>query len=493
LGIVIRQSFWNTAVSYFGVLLGAINVIWLFPTLLGDVQFGVTRLLLSGSLIAAQFAQLGMGNVTYRFFPQFQDPENGHRGFLRILLIVPLLGFVLCVGIFFIFQDAIASFFVEKAPLFVAYDAFLIPLVAFTLYFNVLDAWLRSVYRTVSGSFVREVVLRLLQTAAVLMYAMGWFDFYGFVIAFVGVHGIATAILLLWTVYAGEFSIRSSYAPPFESTNKDMRSYALYAIMGGISAIAVANLDLLMVGGYLGEASAGYYAIAFFIGTFISIPERSITKISYPIISQAFKDDNKDLIATMYKKSSLNQIVIGLLIFIGIWANVDNAVVLLPDGFAVARNVMIIISAAKLIDMATGANSIILLNSPWYRFDLVTNILLVGLTIITNLLLIPIYGLDGAAWATFITITVYNLVKFVYIWIKMGIQPFEVPILKALFAGVVAFLVSLLLPTLSNVWVDLIIRSLIISLVYGIIVLKWTISDDINRIFGKIVLRFTSK
>lgn len=493
MGIVIRQSFWNTAVSYFGVLLGAINVIWLFPTLLGDVQFGVTRLLLSGSLIAAQFAQLGMGNVTYRFFPQFQDPENGHRGFLRILLLVPLLGFVLCVGIFFIFQDAIASFFVEKAPLFVAYDAFLIPLVAFTLYFNVLDAWLRSVYRTVSGSFVREVVLRLLQTAAVLMYAMGWFDFYGFVIAFVGVHGIATAILLLWTVYTGEFTIRSAYSPPFETTNKDMRSYALYAIMGGISAIAVANLDLLMVGGYLGEASAGYYAIAFFIGTFISIPERSITKISYPIISQAFKDDNKDLIATMYKKSSLNQIVIGLLIFIGIWANVDNAVALLPDGFAVARNVMIIISAAKLIDMATGANSIILLNSPWYRFDLVTNILLVGLTIITNLLLIPIYGLDGAAWATFITITVYNLVKFVYIWIKMGIQPFEVPILKALIAGVVAFLVSLLLPTLSNVWVDLIIRSLIISLVYGIIVLKWTISDDINRIFGKIVLRFTSK
>lgn len=493
MGIVIRQSFWNTAVSYVGVLLGAINVIWLFPTLLGDVQFGVTRLLLSGSLIAAQFAQLGMGNVTYRFFPQFQDPENGHHGFLRILLIVPLLGFVLCVGIFFIFQNAIASFFVEKAPLFVAYDAFLIPLVAFTLYFNVLDAWLRSVYRTVSGSFVREVVLRLLQTAAVLIYAMGWFDFYGFVIAFVGVHGIATAILLLWTIYSGEFSIRSTYSPPYESTNKDMRSYALYAIMGGISAIAVANLDLLMVGGYLGEASAGYYAIAFFIGTFISIPERSITKISYPIISQAFKDDNKDLIATMYKKSSLNQIVIGLLIFIGIWANVDNAVALLPDGFAVARNVMIIISAAKLIDMATGANSIILLNSPWYRFDLVTNILLVGLTIITNLLLIPIYGLDGAAWATFITITVYNLVKFVYIWIKMGIQPFEFPFLKAIFTGVVAFLVSLLLPTLSNVWVDLIIRSLIISLVYGIIVLKWNVSDDINRIFGNIVLRFTSK
>lgn len=493
MGIVIRQSFWNTAVSYFGVLLGAINVIWLFPTLLGDVQFGVTRLLLSGSLITAQFAQLGMGNVTYRFFPQFHDPENGHRGFLRILLLVPLLGFVLCIGIFFIFQDAIASFFVEKAPLFVAYDAFLIPLVAFILYFNVLDAWLRSIYRTVSGSFVREVVLRLLQTAAVLMYAMGWFDFYGFVIAFVGVHGVATAILLLWTIYAGEFSIRSAYSPPFESTNKDMRSYALYAIMGGISAIAVANLDLLMVGGYLGEANAGYYAIAFFIGTFISIPERSITKISYPIISQAFKDDNKDLITTMYKKSSLNQIVIGLLIFIGIWANVDNAVALLPDGFAAARNVMIIISAAKLIDMATGANSIILLNSPWYRFDLITNILLVGLTIITNLLLIPIYGLEGAAWATFITIAVYNIVKFVYIWIKMGIQPFESGILKALVAGCLAFLVSLLLPTLSHVWVDLIIRSLIISLVYGITVLKWNISDDINRIFGKIVLRFTSK
>jgi O-antigen/teichoic acid export membrane protein len=489
LGIVIRQSFWNTVVSYAGVVLGAINVIWLFPTVLGDTQFGVTRLLLSASLIAAQVAQLGMGNVTFRFFPAFQDPVSGHKGFLRILLLVPFIGFLLYLVLFFGFRESFASLFAQNAPLFVRYDLFLIPLVLFTLYFNVFDAWLRSVYRTVSGSFLKDVVLRLLQMGSIGLYWMGLVDFYGFVVAFTAVHGIVLLLVVYWTWYTGELKLNQAYTPPSPALNRDIQVYAGYAILGGISAIAIANLDLLMVGAFLGEANAGYYAIAFFIGTFISIPERSISKISYPIIAQAFQNDDKDLIASVYAKTSLNQIIIGLLIFIGIWANVHNAVELLPDGFLVAKNVMIIISAAKLIDMATGANSIILLNSPWYKFDLVLNVILVVLTIVTNLLLIPILGIDGAAWASFITISIYNIIKFVYIKMKLGMQPFRPAIVKVLLAGAVAFGISAAIPALPSVLVDLLVRSAVITAVYGSIILVWKASEDVDKLWISILGR----
>jgi O-antigen/teichoic acid export membrane protein len=492
LGIVIRQSLWNTLVAYAGVVLGAINVIWLFPTVLGDTQFGVTRLLLSASLIAAQVAQLGMGNVTFRFFPSFQDAASGHRGFLKILLMVPFIGFVLYLALFFGFREPFASLFAQNAPLFVEYDLFLIPLVGFTLYFNVFDAWLRSVYRTVSGSFLRDVVLRLLQMLSIGLYWLELIDFHGFIVAFAGVHGIVLLLIVLWTFYTGELKLSHPYAPPTNSLNREMKVYAGYAILGGISAIAIANLDLLMVGAFLGEANAGYYAIAFFIGTFISIPERSISKISYPIIAQAFQKDDKALVASMYAKTSLNQVIIGLLIFIGIWANVHNAVELLPDGFFVAKNVMIIISAAKLIDMATGANSIILLNSPWYKFDLVLNVMLVMLTIVTNLLLIPIMGIDGAAWASFITIFVYNATKFVYIKMKLGMQPFRPAIVKVLVAGMVAYGVSAMIPHLSIITVDLLLRSAAITAVYGAIIVFWRASEDVENIRKSILRKFGS-
>ncbi len=489
MGIVIRQSFWNTLVSYAGVVLGAVNVIWLFPIVLGDTQFGVTRLLLSASLIAAQVAQLGMGNVTFRFFPTFQDAASDHRGFLRVLLMVPFVGFLLYLALFFTLREPFESLFTQNAPLFVSFDLYLIPLVGFTLYFNVFDAWLRSVYRTVSGSFLKDVVLRLLQMMAIGLYWLEMVDFHGFVVAFTAVHGIVLVLIVYWTWQSGELKLGHPYKPPSTDVSTEMRSYAGYAILGGISAIAIANLDLLMVGAFLGEASAGYYAIAFFIGTFISIPERSISKISYPIIAQAFQNDDRNLIASMYAKTSLNQVVIGLLIFVGIWANVHNAVELLPDGFQVAKNVMIIISAAKLIDMATGANSIILLNSPWYRFDLGLNVILVVLTIATNLLLIPVLGIDGAAWASFITIAVYNIIKLLYIKHKLGIQPFTSAFVKVLVAGALAYGVSAIMPVLPSVILDLLVRSAVITAVYGAIILFWRVSDDVDTLWKSIVGR----
>lgn len=481
MGIVIRQSFWNSVVSYVGVALGAFNMLWLFPQMLEEAELGLTRMLLAGAMIAAQFAQLGMGNVTFRFFPMFQDPENGHRGFLRLTAGVPFVGLLVCVGLFFAFRPTIASAYAENAELFVTYDLWLLPLLAFTLYFNVFDAWLRSHQRTVASSLIREVILRLMQSGTVAAYALGWLDFHSFVAAFVLVHGVQTVMAVVWTAVVGELKFGETYAPPETVTRRQLADYSLFVILGGISAMVVSQLDILMVGSMVGEAAVAVYAVAFYIGTFIMVPERSISKISYPLIAKAFQEHDYGLIERIYQKSSLNQIVIGVLIFVGIWANTDNAVAILPEGYEMVRNVMVIITAAKLFDMATGANGIILMCSPWYRFDLVTNVLLVALTVATNLMLIPVLGVDGAAWATLITIVVYNVVKLVFIWLKMDMQPLQPAALKALLAGGVAWGASTLVPVMASPVLDVLVRSAAITAVYGLCVVSWRVSDDVNR------------
>lgn len=489
MGIVVRQSLLNTAISYLGVALGALNLVWLFPIMLGDAAFGLTRLLLSAGMIASQIAHLGMGNVTYRFFPIFKDPERGHHGFLRLLHLVPLMGFLLVVLLFFLFRAPFGAFFANNAPLFVKNELYLIPLTFFILYFNVIEAWLVSAFRTIASSFVREVLLRLLQLVAVLSYYWKWVDFEVFILLFVGAQGLSTLTLYLWAWLTRELVWSNHYRDPVPGIRKDLRVYAGYAILGGISAIAVSNLDILMVGGYLGESSAGFYAIAFFIGTFITIPERSISKISYPIIAQAFKDQDHDKIRTLYQKTALNQLIIGGLIYIGIWANSHTMIHLLPEGFEQARYVVVLIGAAKLIDMSTGANGIILLNSPWYRVDLLTNVMLVVLTLITNALLIPLYGLTGAALATFITIVLYNSVKFSFIWWKMHLQPFQWSALYVIGAAALCLGLAQTIPVVEPLWLDLLLRSSVITLLYGGLIVGFRVSEDVDRIRHLVVAK----
>jgi O-antigen/teichoic acid export membrane protein len=352
-----------------------------------------------------------------------------------------------------------------------------------------MEAWLVSAFRTIASSFVREVILRLLQLFAVLSYYWKWVDFEVFIVLFVGAQGLSTLTLYVWAWLTRELVWSNHYRDPAPGIRKDIRVYAGYAILGGISAIAVSNLDILMVGGYLGESSAGFYAIAFFIGTFITIPERSISKISYPIIAQAFKDQDYDKIRSLYQKTALNQLIIGGLIYIGIWANSHTMIHLLPEGFEEARYVVVLIGAAKLIDMSTGANGIILLNSPWYRVDLLTNVMLVVLTLITNALLIPLYGLTGAALATFITIVIYNSVKFSFIWWKMHLQPFQWSALYVFGAAGLSFALAQAIPIIEPLWLDLLLRSSVITLLYGGLMVGFRVSEDVDKIRHLVVAK----
>ncbi|MDZ7690389.1 MAG: polysaccharide biosynthesis C-terminal domain-containing protein [Balneolaceae bacterium] len=107
--------------------------------------------------------------------------------------------------------------------------------------------------------------------------------------------------------------------------------------------------------------------------------------------------------------------------------------------------VIIIIGVAKLIDMATGVNGQIILHSKHYRFDLYTMIFLVILTVATNYLLIPIYGILGAAIATALSILVYNLIKCIFVWITFSMQPFHWSSLAVL--AIAAICLSVVFPS----------------------------------------------
>ena len=73
--------------------------------------------------------------------------------------------------------------------------------------------------------------------------------------------------------------------------------------------------------------------------------------------------------------------------------------------------------------MACGVNGAIIVNSDYYKFDLYTNLFLLIVTIITNIILIPIYGIDGAAMATAISLLLFNFIRVILIYVKMKIHP----------------------------------------------------------------------
>jgi O-antigen/teichoic acid export membrane protein len=489
LGIIIRQSIKNTIISYLGIILGFVTTILLFPRFLTADQYGLTRLFLSIVTVAAQFCHLGMKKIIIRFFPYFDQMEGSRYNLLFLSFAIPMTGFLAFVGIYFLFEQQFIYYFKDDSALFKDYYFYLLPLLFSVLFFEVLNSYVRALKDAITGSFINEVVLRLGLMALLIIYYYNLISFTQFVLFFVLTYAMQPIALVVYLYYKGELSFSLSFLSQNKRFKKLVSVYGMYSLLGSISTVIIGNIDILMLSSMADLSSTAVYFIAFAVGSVIVVPQRSILKIATPILADLLKNREMQQIDSLYKRTSITQIIGGSLIFVGIWANMHNLMDLLPSEYHGAQWVIIVIGLARLFDMSTGINGVIISNSKYYRFDLYVNLLLVALTITTNYLLIPIYGILGAALATALTVFIYNFIKFVYVWIKFSMQPFQWNALGVLIIAGGCLLGSFQLPYLGSFVVDVAVRSLLITAVFTGLVFVFNLSDDINRLLTQGVQR----
>lgn len=482
MGIIIRQSIQNTLISYVGIGLGFISSILLFPNILQPDQFGLTRLLISISLICVQFSQLGMKNIIIRYFPYYQHSVESRYRLLTLALGVAAAGFIAFCALLFLFQDSLVEYYSDHGDLFADYVLYLIPLAFAILFFEVLNSYVRALKDSTTGSYVNEILVRIFIIILLILYYFGWFSFREFMILFVGSYCIQPVYMLIYLARHRHLAFSFPFQKETKRLYKGMSVYGAYSLLGGLAILMVGNIDIIMVGSMVDLSSTAVYAIAFYMGSVIAVPQRSINKIAAPILADFIKEKRYPEINELYKRTALNQLVAGSLIYVGIWANLHNIIDLLPDEYSGIYWVVVILGLAKLFDMATGINGHIIINSKHFRFDLYTNILLVILTISTNYWLIPIFGITGAATATAISIFIYNFVKFIFVWIKFSMQPFQWNAAWVIGIAAICLGLSEWIPYMLNFYVDLLVRSLIIAAVFTMAILAFKISADVNNL-----------
>src|ERR1041384_8553365 len=95
MGIVVRQSIFTTIISYAGVLVGYINVLYLFPKFLEPDQVGLLRSIQDAAILFSPFAQFGLAHSILRFYPQLVKDKSAQGGFMSLVLLLSLGGFVI--------------------------------------------------------------------------------------------------------------------------------------------------------------------------------------------------------------------------------------------------------------------------------------------------------------------------------------------------------------------------------------------------------------
>ena len=487
MGIVARQSLFNSLITYTGIGLGFILTVLLYPHILNPDQYGLTRVLISASMISAQFAHLGVRQSIIKYFPFFTRAGGKQHGLLFWTFLIPLIGFILFGLIFWLFQDSILNYYREESPLFTDYYLWVLPITFFILYFEVLNSYLRSLKDSTSGSMVSEVLNRVLVILFLGLYFFGLIRFSHFILLFAISYGVQPIVLAVQIYRKGEFRLAPNLDILRKPLVKGISTYGLYSLLGGLTTVIVWNVDIIMLGSMSGLADTGIYAIAFYIGSVITVPQRSIEKIAAPLVSGFITEKDWESLADIYRKTSLNQLITGLFIFGLIWLNIDIVFALLPDQYSAGKWVVFIIGIGKMFDLATGVNGAILMNSKHYRVAFYTNLLLVGLTILANYLLIPLYGILGAAIATALSVGFYNTVKYFYVWAKMKMQPFQRSSFFITLLGIVTIGGIFTFINIDSMFINTLLRNALFLATFLLPILYMNVSPDLNRLIGKVL------
>jgi O-antigen/teichoic acid export membrane protein len=177
----------------------------------------------------------------------------------------------------------------------------------------------------------------------------------------------------------------------------------------------------------------------------------------------------------------------GILLFIGIWMSLEDFLIYVPEKYRGIEWVFFYLGLAKLIDVSSGVNGAILATSEKYLFDLYTNIFLIIITVTMNIIFIPFYGITGAAIATTISIFIHNVIKLIAVYHFFKIHPFQLSSFKLLFIGLLTIFIlnQISFDFISLIWLKVLIRSLVISLVYVVPVIYFNISEDLNEILQR--------
>ena len=402
-------------------------------------------------------------------------------------LLVSLVGLVISVSAFILLKSSILGGNEEGSDLFAKYFYYVVPLIIFTLLFNVFDTYYRVLYNAVKGIIYKEVIQRIFILAVIILYFLNTIDFHQAVILYTIALISPTILLFLSLIYNKQLFLIPDFNFIDNKLANEMLSVGIFGIIASFSGVLVMTIDTIMVERMLGLSAAGIYSITFFFGALILVPLRTMGKISSVVIADAWKVNDVSIINQIYKKSSISLSIIGLLLLIGIWGNIDNVFQIISNDYLPGKYVILLIGLANLSDIALGMSSQIIVNSKHYRFLSYILIILATLLIISNLLLIPIFGIVGAGIASLISKIIFNFIKYIFLYKKYKLQPFTLKTPLLYFIGAFAYGASLLLPEQPNYIIDIIIRSSIILIVFALPVYFLKISEDVNQKVDSVV------
>jgi O-antigen/teichoic acid export membrane protein len=415
----------------------------LIARVIGVEQYGLYILSITVAAIATNIAMLGLQVGMVRFLPPaiHEKDEPSIRGILQICVGFPVLfSLTLAIGLFLL-ASPVANL--------VFHDPRLIPVLRIACLLIPMDT-LASMAYVITISFKQPkysvIANNIIAPLTKLLLAAGFlaigFSTKGVLISQV-IASAAAMVVLAYYVNA-LFSLKHFIGAAKRNTRKILR-YSFPAYLGWIINTVSSTLSTMVLGLLGLTAGVGVFAAASRISLIGSMFYTSIGNISTPIIADLHSRGEASLMKTYYQTTTRWLVMFNLPVFLTSVLFAKPLLSIFGDDFTAGATSMMILAIGTLTYTCTGVGANILDMTDHPKVNMVNSMVMVLIIIGLNFLLIPRWGVNGAAAATALSTTLVNIFCLLEVWYFDHMLPYNKSFLKPLLSGLIAAPLTFLL------------------------------------------------
>jgi O-antigen/teichoic acid export membrane protein len=488
-GVILKQSSLNTVIIFIAFAIGGVNTLLLYTNFLTPENYGLVIFLLSAANLLMPLTAFGVQYTIIKFFSSYETKEEKDR-FLSMALVLPLF-IAIPVGFLGVaFYEKISQLLAQENSMISDYT-YIIYLVAITTaYFEVFYAWSKVQMQSVLGNAIKELFSRIM---ILLLLTLVWLEVinqHQFILYLTASYFLRMFVMQLYAfkLYTPKFSFH------FPANFKEVIQYSGYIILAGSAGAILLDIDKVMLPAKEALEFTAYYTVGVFIASVIEAPGRAMLQIVQPLTAKAINENNMTEVKSLYKRSSINLLVVCGLFFVLINCNVEQLYLVVgkPE-YSQGILVVLMVSVAKLYNMFLGNNGAIISNSKHYRVLLPYGIAMALSVYFLNLYLIDKFNMNGAALSTLIVILTFNTIKLWYVKNKFNAVPFTNKTYLILAIVTLLFFSFYYWNFHFHPIVNILLKSTIITLLYLSIIFKLKISKQINTLINKFLYKIQSK
>lgn len=404
-----RGATWSLVINFAGLPISFLLHLLLARTLQAE-QYGVYIYAMAWMQIGKLVGSLELNTASIRFVGEYYGREDWPllRGFLRWShrVVVGASAFVavaVAVAVW-LYRDAIEA---SLASTYLAACMLLLPTTLLALKSSVVQGY-KKVRRSKAPDQLVRPVLFVLGIACVA-YLLG-IQLQAADAVLLSTLATCLALALAWVFQKSAEPEELVHAHRVYQSRLWLSTSFGFVWISGAQLILSHQIDVLIVGSYLDTTQAGVYGLASQIGKLLRISGAAIIFVALPYVADFHARGDKKTLQNVVKWTTAAGTILGVAGFLGIVVLGRFVLAWFGPGFADAYGVLIILSIVWVLESSFGGLSGFLLTLTGHQNHAGMIIVLSALgNLALMAILIPQYGILGAATATMLANTLKQL------------------------------------------------------------------------------------